>query len=151
MEGERLEYQIRELTSEGIEQHFASLCGTLKNLREVGNLSIPDAVKILSEINSQNGHIYVAQKEDGEIIGAGTLLIEQKFIRKGGKVGHVEDVATRAGYEGRGVGKAIMNKLIEEARRYGCYKVILDCSDKNIPFYEKAGFHLHENCMRLDL
>ena len=37
------------------------------------------------------------------IIGSTTLLIEQKFIHDGGKVGHIEDVVTRKGYEGFGI------------------------------------------------
>ena len=151
MDENKLEYQIKELSGEDIKTQFDSLKDTLKNLREVGNLSVTDAIKLLFEINSQKGHVYIAQREDGEIIGTGTLLIEQKFIRQGGKVGHIEDVATKEGYEGKGVGKSITTKLIEEARRYGCYKVILDCSEKNVPFYEKTGFHRYEVCMRLDL
>ena len=151
MDENKLDYQIKELSKEDIEKQFNSFKYTLKNLREVGNLSVTDAIKLLLEINSRNGHIYVAQREDGEIIGTGTLLIEQKFIRQGGKVGHIEDVATREGHEGKGIGKTITTKLIEEARRHGCYKVILDCSEKNVPFYEKTGFRRYEVCMRLDL
>jgi len=26
----------------------------------------------------------------------------------------------------------------------GCYKIILDCSEKNVPFYEKCGFKKKE-------
>jgi glucosamine-phosphate N-acetyltransferase len=29
----------------------------------------------------------------------------------------------------------------------GCYKVILDCSEKNVPFYEKCGFTVKEKQM----
>lgn len=151
MDEDRLDYQIKELTEEDLRKNFPSFSETLKNLREVGDLSIEKATKILSDINSQRSHIYVVQKQDGEIIGTATLLIEQKFIRQGGKVAHVEDVATRTGYEGKGIGKAIMTKLNEEAKKYGCYKIILDCSDENVPFYEKTGFQLYEKCMRLDL
>jgi glucosamine-phosphate N-acetyltransferase len=149
--GERLVYNLKELTKEDLQQNFDSFRDTLKNLREVGGLSIDAAINVLSSINSQNGHIFVAQKEDGEIIGAATLLIEQKFIRQGGKVGHVEDVATRSGFEGKGVGRSLMARLNEEAKKLGCYKIILDCSDENVLFYEKTGYKRYENCMRMDL
>lgn len=33
----------------------------------------------------------------------------------------------------------------------GCYKIILDCSQKNIPFYEKCGFSHKEYEMVLYL
>jgi glucosamine-phosphate N-acetyltransferase len=37
------------------------------------------------------------------------------------------------------------------ARNEKCYKVILDCSQENIPFYEKSGFRKHEVSMRYDI
>lgn len=33
----------------------------------------------------------------------------------------------------------LIEALIESARGDGCYKVILDCAEGNVPFYEKAG------------
>ena len=43
------------------------------------------------------------------MIGATTLLVEQKFIHSGGKAGHIEDVVTRKGFEGLGIGSALIN------------------------------------------
>jgi len=37
---------------------------------------------------------------------------------------------TREGFEGNGVGKALMNAAIEEAKNCGCYKIILDCDNE---------------------
>ena len=33
---------------------------------------------------------------------------------------------------------------MDQAREAGCYKVILDCSDSNVKFYEKCGFQKKE-------
>lgn len=39
-------------------------------------------------------------------------------------------------------------RIIEElkyiGKQTGCYKIILDCSQKNVPFYEKCGFSVKE-------
>ena len=103
-------------------------------------------------MGDQNYIIIVAEDlESSEIIGTATLLIEQKFIHNGGKVGHIEDVVTRKGFEGRGVGREIVNKLIEIANEYGCYKIILDCDVTVVKFYEKMGFVKKAITMRLDL
>jgi glucosamine-phosphate N-acetyltransferase len=32
-----------------------------------------------------------------------------------------------------------VNALVEEANERQCYKVILDCDEANVGFYEKAG------------
>jgi len=93
--------------------------------------------------------IYVAE-ENSKIIGSASILIEQKFIHDGGKVGHIEDVAVRKEFQGKGVGKQIVVALLRYAEKQGCYKTILDCTDELIPFYENIGFKLHSNSMRFD-
>ena len=52
---------------------------------------------------------------------------------------------------GSGLGQKIVQHCIDHARDAGCYKVILDCSNKNVPFYINCGMYLSENCMRIDL
>lgn len=92
----------------------------------------------------------VAEAED-RIIGTASYFIELKFIHQGGKVMHVEDVSVKHDTQGKGIGKAIMDHLEYLAKLQGCYKMILNCSEKNVPFYEKCGFKLHESEMRKDL
>jgi predicted N-acetyltransferase YhbS len=85
------------------------------------------------------------------VIGTASLLVEQKFIHQGGMVGHIEDVSVRLGYEKRGIGTALVRHATEQARKLGCYKVILDCSEHLIPFYAALGFRCHAVQMRTDL
>ncbi len=88
---------------------------------------------------------------DRRILGTASLFLEPKFIHGGGLVGHIEDVAVRADQQHNGIGAALVNHLLEVCRKEGCYKVILDCEDHNIPFYQKLGFRLWERAMRLDI
>ncbi len=64
---------------------------------------------------------------------------------------HVEDVVTRQGYESQGIGKALIKRAVDFAKENGCYKVILNCNEGNVGFYEKQGFKRHDIGMRLDL
>lgn len=41
----------------------------------------------------------------------------------------------------------MIDQLKAMAKTLGVYKVILDCNDSNIDFYEKCGFKKKENCM----
>jgi hypothetical protein len=45
----------------------------------------------------------------------------------------------------------LLRHAVEEARSLGCYKVILNCRDELVSFYERFGFHRHDNGMRMDL
>jgi glucosamine-phosphate N-acetyltransferase len=148
---ERVNFVIREIQLADLKKGFFD---TLSSLSHVGNIADQNdrAEKILSEIKSYPFYtIFVAVKEDNQLIGSITILIEQKFIHNGGKVGHIEDVVTRKEYEGMGIGKALVLKALDFAKENTCYKVILDCSKSNVEFYKKIGFKEHEVSMRIDL
>jgi glucosamine-phosphate N-acetyltransferase len=152
MSKEDLKFEVRELELGDLKNGYFF---TLKNLSDLGNVegNRERAELILNNINANPLHrIFVAiDKQTSEVIGATTLLVEQKFIHDGGKAGHIEDVVTRKGFEGLGIGSALINHALHFARTVGCYKVVLDCSDNNISFYQKAGFRVHETSMRYDL
>ena len=147
-----LKFEVREIKLEDLKNGYFS---TLKNLSEMGSIeeSMEKAEQIFNKITENPLHrIFVAvDKETSEVIGATTLLVEQKFIHSGGKAGHIEDVVTRKGFEGLGIGSTLINHALHFAKTAGCYKVILDCSDTNIRFYQKTGFKVHETSMRYDL
>jgi glucosamine-phosphate N-acetyltransferase len=144
-----IEYEVRELTKEDL-KNYEGLFETLDNLRAVGDIDILTAENILDKINNQDGHVFVAVA-DNQVIGAVTLLVEQKFIREGSTCGHIEDVSTRKGYEGNGIASAVIKKAIEHAKSCGCYKIILDCDESLLGFYSRFGFAEKERQMRLDL
>jgi glucosamine-phosphate N-acetyltransferase len=85
--------------------------------------------------------IWIAQEiSSKKIVGCGTILIEPKFIHKCGSVAHIEDICILPEYRSKGYGKMIIQLLINISKENGCYKLILDCNDKNVSFYEKCGF-----------
>ena len=86
--------------------------------------------------------------EKGKVVATGAIFIEPKFY---GNVGHIEDVVTDPAYRGNGYGAAVVNECINIARQHSCYKVILDCADKNVDWYSKLGFYKFENQMRINL
>lgn len=59
----------------------------------------------------------------GFICATGTLVLERKFIRGLGKVGHVEDIAVRDSEQGKGFGKRLIESLTRLSEELGAYKV----------------------------
>lgn len=145
-----VDYIIKKLSEKDLSEDKDGFLKTLSNLTVVGEIDYKKMKNILLKIESQDGYIYIAKK-DKRIIGTATLLVEQKFIHGGGKVGHIEDVSVRKEYENNGVASNLMKKLVEVAKEKGCYKVILDCESELIPFYERNNFYLYGNCMRINL
>lgn len=138
---------IRILKKEDLQNGFLR---TLDSLRQTSSIDKKKAEDIFERINSNPNHIIVVAELDGKVIGATTLLIEQKFIHNGGLVGHIEDVVVDKKFQGQKIGAKIMNYLLNVAKEAGCYKTILDCTDDVKPFYEKLGFKNVANELRFD-
>ena len=138
---------IRELRKEDLWNGFLT---TLDSLRQASDIGRNKADEIFEKINSNPDHIVVIAEVDGKIVGTTTLLIEPKFIHKGGLVGHIEDVVVDKNFQGQKIGEKIMKYLLEYAKNRGCYKTILDSTDDVKPFYEKLGFKYIANELRFD-
>jgi len=112
----------------------------LTQLTTVGSISATEYATRFSELlNNPNHRIYVLE-QGKKIISCATLFVEPKFIHECGFVGHVEDVVVDKACRGQRLGKKIIEFLTSEAERLGCYKILLDCSDKNVGFYEKCDY-----------
>jgi glucosamine-phosphate N-acetyltransferase len=138
---------IREIEEGDFQKGFLN---TLDTLREASNISKEKASEILKNIKSNPNHIIIVAEMNDKIIGATTLLIEPKFIHKGGFVGHIEDVVVSKEFQGQKVGEKIIKYVLKVAEKHNCYKTILDCSDDVKQFYEKMGFKYHSNEFRFD-
>ena len=139
------EIKIRDIVESDIDNGFLE---SLDSLRNASDLNKDTARDILKKIIGNPDHIIHVAEVDGKVVGSTTLLIEQKFIHEGGKVGHIEDVVVSKEFEGRGIGIKLVTSLLEVAKTKNCYKTILDCKDELIPFYERIGFKQESNQMR---
>lgn len=146
---------IRELVLDDLDNGFLE---TLDNLLPgTSGLDTSNARTLLAEIRSNPLHrIFVAAVPQipgtrEVVVGTTTLLVEPKFIFKGGRVGHIEDVSIRRGYENVGLGRRLVSHVTQVAKEMGCVKIVLDCSNETMPFYEKLGYSYQDNCMKIFL
>lgn len=94
-------------------------------------------IVVLVENNRSSG---TTSTPSDRIIGTATLLVESKFLRSGSLAGHIEDVVVASTHRGLKLGQVLISTLTRLAKQIGCYKVILDCSEHNVGFYEKCGY-----------
>jgi len=137
---------IREITGPDLAHGFLE---SLTALAEV-NLTFEEAAEVLRARMRAGVRTYVACLDD-RVIGTASLVVEQKFIHKGGKIGHIEDVAVHPDSRHLRIGSTLVRHATEQARKLGCYKVILSCYERLVPFYEGLGFRKHDLGMRIDL
>lgn len=124
------------------------LFDVLSQLTEAPAIAREDFVKLLNKQREQDARLtIVAVNPDGRVLGTGSVMVEPKFIRSGRPCGHIEDIVVDKNTRGLKLGKRIISSLVDHCKERGCYKVILDCADNNVPFYEKCGFKPKERQM----
>ena len=96
-------------------------------------------LKSLIERLPKNHNIFL-YLENNIIVGGITLIIEEKIIHSGGKVGHIEDFVVLDIYRNKGIGSLLYNYVKILCEQNKCYKMILDCNELIENYYIKKGF-----------
>ena len=109
----------------------------IKQLTIVNDFSKEDFKIYLSETRYKKTFLMIV---DNNIVGTGSIIIEKKISRDFRNVGHIEDIVIDKKYRGKGYGKEIILYLVNYCKENNCYKIILNCEEKNKKFYEKSGF-----------
>lgn len=132
------------LTQVGVEVEDVGkgFCELLGQLTTIGEITEAQFASRWAELSASEDYkiVVIEDTESGKLVGSATLFVEKKFIHGCGKVGHVEDVVVDSSCRGQKLGLKLINALSQEAEAAGCYKIILDCSEHNVPFYEKCGY-----------
>ncbi|MCU0724077.1 MAG: GNAT family N-acetyltransferase [Planctomycetes bacterium] len=96
----------------------------------------PNAVRRFKELHTEaqiaedaRAGITLVAEADGQTVGTGTVVGD-----------HVKRVFVDPTMQGRGVGRAIMARLEEEARRGGVPEIRLEVSIPSRKFYETLGY-----------
>lgn len=84
--------------------------------------------------------VVIINETRNRVVACGTLLIERKFIHQCALLAHIEDIVVDGSERGRGLGRLMIAQLEHLAFKAGCYKITLDCDDKNQGFYGKSAF-----------
>jgi GNAT superfamily N-acetyltransferase len=137
--------------SENISLRFAEeedipiIFSLIKELAEYEKLI--DKLTVTEEMLKENlfGKRKYAEVIIAEIDGktVGQALFFHNFSTFIGKPGiYLEDLYVKREYRGKGIGKALLNKLIEVAKERNCGRVewvVLDWNKSAIDFYRKLG------------
>ena len=94
----------------------------------------------LNFINNQSNFGFVAINNE-TIIGFASIHIIEKLNRRSCLI---EDVVVDKKERGKGIGKLLIEHLINFSKSKSCDKIILNSKESNIPFYNKLGFVKNE-------
>jgi predicted GNAT family N-acyltransferase len=112
---------------------------TLEDAFKVRKVVFVDEQKVppeeeIDQYEDESVH-FVVYNDNDEPIGAGRL-------RNLDGAGKIERICVLADYRTCGIGKKLMEKIMQYAKDHGYEKVKLNSQSHAIPFYEKLGFFI---------
>ncbi len=130
--------EIRQITSV-TDQQFEQLQALMGVLSQTAKLTR----EVLTETMRQS-KFYAAFNDEQEIVGCATLCL---FVSPTGRKASVEDVVVSPAVQGQGVGRLLMQTLLDEARRHSPITVQLTSRPSRIAanrLYPSMGFQPKE-------
>jgi len=128
-----------EIADNKVDENYLNwIFKSYRQLTDAPNISWYDFRHIVTNLPPLH-EIYVYKIDDNPVALV-TLIVEQKLIHSGSRVGHIEDLVVDEAYQGQGIAKRLIEYCINNCRVYGSYKVILDCRPELVDFYKGNNF-----------
>ena len=130
----------------------------IRQLREEGareEIDLVPALKDYYQRHLADGTFLSWLAVDGEtIIGTSGMSIVEKppyFGCPSGKIGLLSSMFTEKAYRRQGIARALLSRVVNEAREKGCGAVQITASDMGVLLYTDFGFTKNGNFMQLKL
>ena len=109
----------------------------------------PDAGKakmVWADLVNDPRAVYLGAEVDGVLVASCVATVIPNLTRGARPYAVIENVITHPNYRRRGLGRALMQAILERCWRTGCYKVMLQSAagrGEAHAFYEAIGFDPH--------
>lgn len=90
----------------------------------------------------------------GRIVGTSGMSFVEKppyYSNPSGKIGLLSSMYTLKEYRRRGIARALLDRVVAEARNYGCGTVQITASSMGMMLYTDYGFQKNDHFMQLIL
>ena len=147
-----MNYTIREILADDYYNNYLEVLNQLSNIDK--NIITYDKFShFIKNLNNNHKIFVLINLNNMKVIGTITLLVEYKLIHNLKSVAHIEDFIIDISYRNLGLGKKLISHVIDYIKnKYDyIYKIILNCNDSNVHFYEKCGFVKKSNQMAMYL
>jgi ribosomal protein S18 acetylase RimI-like enzyme len=112
----------------------------------------PQREVFLAHLEDEDAQVFVAELE-GEVAGAVSLWIQPRLNWTTTQA-WIPDLYVGLGFRRRGAARALLDACVEEARRRGCHRVVLESGHHRgeaHQLYESYGFQHYARAYALDL
>ena len=147
--------EYRMMTAGDIDEYVAL---RIRQLREEGATEDIDLAPALRDyyVRHLSDGTFAAwlAVEGGRIVGTSGMSFAEKppwFSGPTGRLGLLSSMYTLPEYRRRGIGRALLSRVVDEARQRGCGSVWITASDMGVLLYTDFGFVKNGNFMQYRL
>ena len=96
---------------------------------------------------------WLAIDGDEIIATSGMSFVEKPpyYSNPSGKIGLLSSMYTLESYRRKGISKKLLEKVIQEAKEYGCRTIQITASNMGVLLYTDYGFEKNNNFMQLNI
>ncbi|MGN1135054.1 MAG: GNAT family N-acetyltransferase [Oscillospiraceae bacterium] len=147
--------EYRKLTENELDRFIEMRIDQLREEGAKEEFDLRPALKDYYERHLKDGTFVSWLAVDSEdIIGTSGMSFVEKppyFGCPTGKIGLLSSMFTAPEYRRMGIAKELLNRVVEEARNYGCGTVQITASDMGVKLYTAYGFVHNSNFMQYKL
>ena len=145
----------RKLTAEDLDPFIRMRITQLREESATEQIDLVPALKDYYRRHLKDGTFVSWLAVDGEkIVGTSGMSFVEKppyFSCPSGRVGLLSSMYTDPAYRRRGIARELLERVVEEARAYGCGSVQITASDMGVLLYSAFGFQKNGNFMQYKL
>ena len=145
----------RKLTKDDLDTFIQMRINQLREEGAKEDIDLVPALRNYYERHMADGTFVSWLALDGDkIIGTSGMSFVEKppyFGCPTGRLGLLSSMYTNPNYRRMGIGKELLNRVVEEARAYGCGAVHITASDMGVKLYTAYGFKHNGNFMQYTL
>lgn len=101
---------------------------------------------------ADGSHIAFLARQDDNDLGCGSICLTEELPspdNPSGRCAYLMNIYVRKDFREKGIGHAIVGKLVEEAKKRDCEKIYLETTDIGRSLYESLGFRDLPDIMKL--
>ena len=145
----------RKLTAEDLDPFIRMRITQLREEGATEQIDLVPALKDYYRRHLKDGTFVSWLAVDGEkIVGTSGMSFVEKppyFSCPSGRIGLLSSMYTDPAYRRRGIARELLDRVVEEARAYGCGSVQITASDMGVLLYSAFGFQKNGNFMQYKL
>ena len=145
----------RKLTAADLDTFISMRITQLREEGATEDIDLEPALKDYYNRHLADGTFVSWLALDGEkIIGTSGMSFVEKppyFSCPTGRIGLLSSMFTDPGYRRMGIARELLDRVVNEAREYGCGAVHITASDMGVKLYTAYGFVHNGNFMQYNL